>query len=168
MGRESCPPTAPLPMGNRHSVRPTLAFANRPRWLMIHPAMKSIWSILFVAIAAAIFGIALLLVDAASRTDKFWLSMGGLAMGVLTTFIAFALRPGPQGEQGGTLFRGTLAFASFFYFFGTIVLACVAATSIPFKWLAVFHILALLFWVVLACFGGLGAGAMANADRSGK
>jgi hypothetical protein len=129
--------------------------------------MKAIWSILFIAIAAAILGIAMLLVPEASRTGKFWISLGGLAFGVLAMFVAFALKPGPQGEQGGAMVRGTLVFMSLFYFFGTIVLAAIAATAIEFKWLAVLHILALLLWVVMACFSALGAGALANADRQG-
>jgi hypothetical protein len=129
--------------------------------------MKAIWTVLFVAIAAAILGIAILLVPEASRTDKFWLSMGGIGFGMVAMFVAFAFQPGPQGEQGGSLVRGTLTFVSLLYFVGTIVLALIAATNISFKWLAVLHILALLLWVVITCFAALGAAALANADRRG-
>jgi hypothetical protein len=130
--------------------------------------MKAIWTILFVAVAAAILGITMLLVPDTSRTDKFWLSMGGMGFGLLALYIAFTFKPAPMGEQGGSVMRGTLAFGSFFYFFVTIALALVAVTGIEFKWLAVLHILALLAWVVVTCFGALGATAMAKVDRGGQ
>lgn len=130
--------------------------------------MKAIWSVMFVAIAAAILGIAMLLIPEASRTDKFWISMGGIGFGVVAMFIAFTFQPGPSGEQGGSIMRGTLAVVSLLYFLGTILLAVIAITGIEFKWLAVLHILALLLWVVLACFAALGASALANADRRGQ
>jgi hypothetical protein len=70
--------------------------------------------------------------------------------------------------MGGSVMRGTLAFGSFFYFFVTIALALVAVTGIEFKWLAVLHILALLAWVVVTCFGALGATAMAKVIVAGS
>lgn len=126
--------------------------------------MKAIWSVLFLAIAAAILGIAMLLVPAESRTDKFWISIGGLAFGVVALYVAFTFSPGPKGEQGGAVMRGMLATGSMLYFGAVIVLALVAMSSIAFNWLAVLHILAALFWVVMACFGALGAGAMAKIE----
>jgi len=130
--------------------------------------MKAIWTILFLAIAAAIFGITVLLVPETGRTDKFWLSMGGIGFGLLALYIAFTFRAPVAGEQGSGLMRGTLAFGSFFYFLVTLALAIVAVTSIEFKWLAVLHILALLAWIVVTCFGALGATALAKADRRGQ
>lgn len=130
--------------------------------------MKAIWTVLFLAVAAAILGITVLLVPAESRTEKFWLSMGGIGAGILAMYIAFTFQPGPKGEQGGALMRGTLAFVSLLYFFGTVILALVALSGIAFKWLAVLHIIALLLWVVMVCFAALGAGALANADSRGQ
>jgi hypothetical protein len=129
--------------------------------------MKAIWTVLFVAVVAAMIGIALLLIPEADRSDKFWLSMGGLGFGLFAMYIAFTFSPGPKGEQGGSLMRGTLTLASVFYFLGTIILAVVAISAITFKWLAVFHIVALLLWVVMVCLAALGAGALANADQQG-
>jgi hypothetical protein len=130
--------------------------------------MKAIWTVLFLAVAAAILGITVLLVPEADRTDKFWLSIGGIGFGLFAMYIAFTFQPGPKGEQGGALMRGTLAFVSLLYFFGTIILALVALTTIVFKWLAVLHIVALLLWVVMVCFAALGATALANADQRGQ
>jgi len=127
-----------------------------------------IWTILFLAIAGAIAGIILLLVPKESQTDKFWLSISGLGFGLFALYVAFAFRPSPVGEQGGTLMRGTLAVGSLLYFMATIVLALVAISPITFPWLGSLHILALLGWIVLACVGALGATALAGADRRGQ
>lgn len=130
--------------------------------------MKKIWTVLFLAIAAAIAGILILLVPKESQTDKFWLSISAVGAGIFVLYISFAFRPSPVGEQGGTLMRGTLAVASMLYFMATIVLGLIAISSITFKWLAVLHIIALLLWIVLACFGALGATALAGADKRGQ
>ena len=130
--------------------------------------MKAIWSVLFLAVAAAIIGIAVLLVPEASRTNYFWLSMGGIGAGLFAMFIAFTFQPSPKGEQGGSLMRSTLAFVSMLYFVGTIILALIALSTIPFNWLAALHIVALLLWVVIVCFAALGATALAEADRRGQ
>ncbi len=130
--------------------------------------MKKIWAILFLAIAAAIVGIVWLLIPTESQGPKLWLSLGGIGVGILAMFISFAFAPSPSGEQGGAVMRGTLATASLLYFFGTLVLALIAISPITVKWLGVLHILALLFWIVLACFGAMGATALANADKRGQ
>jgi hypothetical protein len=130
--------------------------------------MKKIWAILFLAVAAAIVGIVWLLIPTENQGPKLWLSLGGIGVGILAMFVSFAFAPGPSGEQGGAVMRGMMATASLFYFLGTLVLALIALSSITVKWLGVLHILALLFWIVLACFGALGATALAGADKRGQ
>ena len=130
--------------------------------------MKMIWTVLFLAIAAAIAGIVLLLVPTENQGPKLWISLGGIGFGIFALYLSFAFSPGPKGEQGGAVMRGMLAVASMLYFGAAVILAFLAISSISFKWLGVLHIIALLFWIVLACFGALGAGALANADKRGQ
>ena len=127
--------------------------------------MKFIWTIIFLAIAGAIFGITYLLVPASSHTDKFWLSMGGIGAGLFLLYVAFAFAPSPGGEQSGSLMRGQFATASLLYCIAMFLLALVAIAPMSFTWLAVLHILALLLWVLIVGVGALGAAALRRADQ---
>lgn len=130
--------------------------------------MKIIWTILFLAIGAAVFGIAALLVPADQRNDKFWLSMGGIAVSLVLVYVAFAFAPGPRGEQGGSMMRAQMAAGGLLYLLATLGLAGVSVTGISFTWLAVMHILALLAWVFIVASGALGAAGLKKADDETK
>ncbi len=128
--------------------------------------MKIIWTVLFLAIGAAIFSIAALLVPAGARNDKFWLSIGAIAVALILVYLAFAFAPAPRGEQGGNMMRLQMAAGGLLYLLATLGLAGVAITGITFTWLAVLHILALLAWVLIVAAGALGATSLKRSDNT--
>ena len=127
--------------------------------------MKAIWTVLFLACMAAALGIALVLVPEHARGDRFWLSVGGVLLALLLTYITLVLLPRTGGEQGQDVLRFQTSTGSMIYLCAALALAGLSATGIGFRWLAALHILALLMWVLLAGIGALGSQAMRRADE---
>ena len=130
--------------------------------------MKAIWTILFLACAAAAIGIGMLLVPEHLRGDRFWLSLGGVLLALFLSYIAVAILPTLRGEQAEGVLRFQSTAGSAAYLLVAIALAGLSSTGISFSWLAVLHILALLMWVLVIGLGALGSQAMKRADELTK
>ena len=130
--------------------------------------MKTIWTVLFLACAVAAIGIAMLLVPAALRGDRFWLSTGGVVFALFLAYFSIALMPVVGGEQSQGVMRFQSTAGSAAYLVATVILAALSVTEISFRWLAVLHILALLMWILVIGLGAIGSQAMKQADEAGK
>ena len=128
--------------------------------------MKAIWTLIFLAILASTFGLALLFVQESGRTETFWLSLGAVGMAELFLWVAFTFRGTARGEQAGGLAKLSIITAATIYFFAAAALALVAIfVTLPFKVLLALHILALLGFVI---FAGLSAIATRALQGTGE
>jgi hypothetical protein len=130
--------------------------------------MKAIWTILFLACGVAAIGIAMLLVPESLRGDRFWLSLGGVLLALLLSYMAVVFLPSLRGEQAEGVLRFQSTAGSAAYLAVTLCLAALSGSAISFRWLAVLHILALLMWVLVIGLGALGSQAMKRADELTK
>ena len=123
--------------------------------------MKALWTLIFLAIIAATFGLALLFVPDSGRTDTFWLSIGAVGMAELFLWIAFTFRGTSRGEQAGGLAKLSIITATMIYFFVAAALALVGLlAALPFKVLLALHIIALLGFVIFAGLAAIGTRAL--------
>lgn len=123
----------------------------------IQPAMKAIWTLLFLAIIGSTFGITALFVEPSQWNETFWLSIGTVMAAELFLWIAVAFRTDPGGEQAGSMARLSILAATFLYFFLTVALALVAIFStLSFKIFLALHVVSLLAFVILAGMSALG------------
>ena len=131
--------------------------------------MKAIWTLIFLAIIAATFGLALLFAPETARNDRFWLSIGAVGGAEFFLWIAFTFRGTPRGEQAGGLAKLSIIVATTLYFFATVALALFAllpAAALPFKALLALHILALLGFVILAGLSAIGTRALQGTNEA--
>ena len=129
--------------------------------------MKAIWTLIFLAILASTFGLALLFVPASGRTDTFWLSIGAVGMAELFLWIAFTFRGTAHGEQAGGLAKLSIITATTIYFLIAAALAMVAIfAAIPFKVLLALHIVALLGFVIFAGLAAIGTRALQGTGEA--
>ena len=129
--------------------------------------MKAIWTLIFLAILASTFGLALLFVPASGRTDTFWLSIGAVGMAELFLWIAFTFRGTAHGEQAGGLAKLSIITATTIYFFIADALAMVAIfAAFPFKVLLALHIVALLGFVIFAGLAAIGTRALQGTGEA--
>ena len=128
--------------------------------------MKAIWTLIFLAIIASTFGLALLFVPQSGRTDIFWLSIGAVGMAELFLWVAFTFRGTARGEQAGGFAKLTIILATTSYFFIATALALVALTGLPFKVLLALHILALLGFVIFAGLAAIGTRALQGTNEA--
>ena len=129
--------------------------------------MKAIWTLIFLAILASTFGLALLFVPASGRTDTFWMSIGAVGMGELFLWIAFTFRGTAHGEQAGGLAKLSIITATTIYFLIAAALAMVAIfAALPFKVLLALHIVALLGFVIFAGLAAIGTRALQGTGEA--
>lgn len=123
--------------------------------------MKAIWTLLFLALIATTFGLALLFVPETGRTVTFWLSVGGLGLGEVLLWAAITFRGTAHGEQAGGMAQLSFFTATALYLVATASLALVALFGVlPFKVLLALHILALLGLIFMAGFAAIGTRAL--------
>jgi O-antigen/teichoic acid export membrane protein len=127
--------------------------------------MKAIWTLIFLAIIATTFGLALMFVPE-PRSDRFWLSIGAVGMAELFLWIGFTFRGTARGEQAGGLAKLSLVTATTIYFFVAAALALVALTGLPFKVLLALHIVALLGFVIFAGLTAIGTRALQGTGEA--
>ena len=128
--------------------------------------MKAIWTLIFLAIIATTFGLALLFVTEAGRTDKFWLSIGAVGAAELFLWVAFTFRGTPRGEQAGGFAKISLVITTTVYFFIAVTLALVALTGLPFKVLLALHIVALLGFVIAGGLAAIGTRVLQGTNEA--
>ena len=129
--------------------------------------MKALWTLIFLAIIAATFGLALLFVPDSGRTDTFWLSIGAVGMAELFLWIAFTFRGTSRGEQAGGLAKLSIITATMIYFFVAAALALVGLlAALPFKVLLALHIIALLGFVIFAGLAAIGTRALQGTGEA--
>ena len=128
--------------------------------------MKAIWTLIFLAIIAATFGIALLFVPETGRTDSFWLSIGAVGAAELFLWVAFTFRGTARGEQAGGLAKLSIIMATVIYFFIAAALALVALSSLPFRVLLALHIVALLGFVIFSGLAAIGTRALQGTNEA--
>ena len=129
--------------------------------------MKAIGTLIFLAIIATTFGLALLFVPESGRTDTFWLSIGAVGMAELFLWVAFTFRGTPRGEQAGGFAKLSLIATTVTYFFIAVALALLALLpALSFKVLVALHILALLGFVILAGLAAIGTRALQSTNEA--
>jgi len=128
--------------------------------------MKAIWTLIFIAIIAATFGLALLFVPESGRTDTFWLSIGAVGMAELFLWVAFTFRGTARGEQAGGLAKLSIIMVTVIYFFIASVLALLALTKMDFKVLLALHIVALLGFVITAGLAAIGTRMLQGTNEA--
>ena len=133
--------------------------------------MKAIWTLIFLAIIAATFGLALLLVPVpeTGRTETFWLSIGAVGMAELFLWVAFTFCGTARGEQAGGLAKLSIIMATMIYFFLAAALALVGLlAALPFKVVLALHIIALLGFVIFAGLAAIGTRALQGTDEASR
>ena len=133
--------------------------------------MKAIWTLIFLAIIAATFGLALLFVPETGRTDRFWLSIGAVGMAELFMWVAFTFRGTSRGEQAGGLAKLSIIMATVIYFFIATSLALFAllpGPALPFKILLALHIVALLGFVIFSGLAAIGTRALQGTNEASR
>jgi hypothetical protein len=131
--------------------------------------MKAIWTLIFLAIIAATFGIALLFVSESNRTDTFWLSIGAVGMAELFLWVAFTFRGTARGEQAGGLAKLSIITTAVIYFLATAGLALLGLLAVmPFKVLLALHIVALLGFVIFAGLAAIGTRALQGTNEASR
>jgi hypothetical protein len=129
--------------------------------------MKAIWTLIFLAIIAATFGLALLFVPESGRTDTFWLSIGAVGLSELFLWVAFTFRGTARGEQAGGLAKLSIIVSTVIYFFVAATLALVALFAVlPFKVLLALHIVALLGFVIVAGLSAIATRALQGTGEA--
>jgi O-antigen/teichoic acid export membrane protein len=128
--------------------------------------MKAIWTLIFLAIIATTFGLALLFIAEPGRTDRFWLSIGALGMAELFLWVAFTFRGTARGEQAGGFAKLSIIVATVIYFFIAAALALLALTGLSFKMLLALHILALLGFVIFAGLAAIGTRVLQGTNEA--
>ena len=129
--------------------------------------MKAIWTLIFLAIIAATFGLALLFVPETGRTDTFWLSIGAVGMAELFLWVAFTFRGTPRGEQAGGFAKLSIIVAATIYFFVASVLGLVAVfAALPFQVFLALHIVALLGFVIFAGLAAIATRILQGTDEA--
>jgi len=131
-------------------------------------AMKAIWTLLFLALIAATFGIALLFVSEPGRTETFWLSMGAAGLAELFLWVAFTFRGTARGEQAAGLAKLSIITASLIYFAAAVILGLVALAAVPFKVLLALHIVALLIFAFVAGLSAIGTRALQATGEASR
>jgi O-antigen/teichoic acid export membrane protein len=120
--------------------------------------MKTLWTLLFLALIATTVGLTLMFSTETERSDKFWLAIGAVAFAELLLWVAFTFRGTRRGQQAQGFSSLSLVSTTSLYFFITLALAAVAyfVAVLSFKLLLAFHILALLGFAFLAGLSAIG------------
>lgn len=131
--------------------------------------MKTIWTLLFLALIVTTVGLALMFVPESGRTDKFWLSIGAIAFAELFVWIAFTFRAAKRGEQAAGLASATMLTGTVLYLMAAFALGAVAllVPVLGFKVLLALHILALLAFAFFAGISAIGTRALQNTREAG-
>ena len=129
--------------------------------------MKTIWTLIFLAIIATTVGLALLFVPESGRTETFWLSVGTVTAAEFFLWVAFTFGGTARGEQAGGLSKLSLMTATTLYFFvaGTLALVAIFA-MLPFKLLLALHIVALLGFVIFAGLSAIATRALQGTSEA--
>jgi hypothetical protein len=127
--------------------------------------MKTIWTLLFLALIATTFGIVLMFVPESARTERFWLTIGAIGFAEFMLWIAFTFRASRRGEQAGGFAGVTMIMSTLTYLLATIALGLLSFAPLGFKVLLALHIIALL---VFAFVAGIGAIATRTLQGTGE
>lgn len=127
--------------------------------------MKTIWTLLFLALIATTFGLALMFVPESARTEKFWLAIGAIGFAEFMVWIAFTFRGTRRGEQAAGLAGATMVTSTLLYFAATLVLGGVAFAA-GFKVLLALHIVALLVFAFVAGIAAIGTRALQGTKEA--
>jgi hypothetical protein len=124
--------------------------------------MKTIWTLLFLALIATTFGLALMFVAEPARTDRFWLAIGAIGLGEVLVWLASTFRRPRPGQQAADIAGVTMVTSTVVYFLVTLALGAVAllVPFLSFKMLLALHILALLALAFAAGISAIGARAL--------
>ncbi len=128
--------------------------------------MKTIWTFLFLALIATTFGLALMFVPEAERSDIFRLSFGAIGFAEFMVWIAFTFRGTRRGEQAAGLAGATLVISTLTYLLATVALALLAFTHLGFKVLLALHIVALLIFAFVVGIAAIGTRALQNTREA--
>lgn len=128
-----------------------------------------IYLVLLLAAVAVTLAVMFVLVPRENRTDKFWITLVSLLLAEGCAFgFQISLSRSDTGRHTSFPFQFATAMMVMFYGLGVILLALIAATSIPFRYLAAMHLiwfLLLLIGLGLALLGGSYIGKISQKER---
>ena len=128
--------------------------------------MKTLWTLLFLALIATTFGLVLMFVPDAARTEKFWLSIGAIGFAEVMVWIAFTFRGTRRGEQASGFAGATMVTSTLMYLLATVALGLAAFAPLGFKVLLALHIVALLVFVFVAGIAAIGTRALQGTKEA--